>query len=244
MNDSKKAIRAEILLGDIPLEVFMLPGGEYRLLQSQVEQCVKATERSFRNFLASKSPYLLPYIGFKTGNSKLSIKDAPSKITPVPIEVAVAFWTKEAMVGNQLALALVAACAAEAVERRADTAFGKDRTEQERNERIKIRMAGIVTRRDWTDAIKDYLDRHSELSDNYRHFIYANVSDCLNKAITGKTAKQLCEERQCHKNKLRDSHSQDDLRICDHVEAIAMKLIDKNDLEPLEAMKQAIAIYI
>jgi hypothetical protein len=107
----------------------------------------------------------------------------------------------------------------------------------------RLRLSGKVTRRTLTDSIKDYCFRHDK-SLNYQIFIYPNVSDCLNVALFGKKAKQLCEERQCDRDCLRDTHAEADLKNIDHVEANAMKLIDRRDVEPLEAMRQAIALYL
>jgi len=56
-----RAKRRTIDLGEIPLEVFQLPSGDYRLSQTQVAEAIGKEERSFRDFLASKSPEAAPY---------------------------------------------------------------------------------------------------------------------------------------------------------------------------------------
>ena len=48
--------KATIYLGNIPLEVFMLPDGHYVLSQTQMAQSVEKDELSVRQFGKSKSP--------------------------------------------------------------------------------------------------------------------------------------------------------------------------------------------
>jgi hypothetical protein len=107
-----------------------------------------------------------------------------------------------------------------------------------------VRNASKATRKIETDGIKYYLDKHPELSDGYRRFIYSNVSDAVNKAVFGKTAKQLRVERNLPDNiPLRDTHDADSLKLIDRIEDFAVRLIHRQDLEPLEAIKQAIEFY-
>jgi hypothetical protein len=105
-----------------------------------------------------------------------------------------------------------------------------------------LRLAGIVKRNGFTDAIEVYLE-NNPVSVDYIKWIYHNCSDTLNKAIFGKTAKKLCEERQCDRNHLRDTHSAKDLDRISTIEKHAEKLILKFNTEPLQAIKEAIAFY-
>jgi hypothetical protein len=106
-----------------------------------------------------------------------------------------------------------------------------------------LRASGKIARRGLTDSIKDYLLRHPNLNENYRTWIYSDVSDCLNVALFGMKAEPLCIKRGCPRNKLRDTHSAEDLKKIEYHENYAMRLIDKFDCEPLRAMKEAIAFY-
>jgi len=129
-----KAERRDIKLGVILLEVFRLPSGEYRLSQTQVAEAIGKDESYFRKFLGSKSPEALPYKDFNSG--KLAVEDSKAPINPIPIDLAIAFWTKEAWSLNPQAIQLLAASAKEAIERRADRAFGVHRSEEEYNRRF------------------------------------------------------------------------------------------------------------
>ena len=118
--------------------MFQMPDGEYRLSQTQVAESVCKDESSFRDFLKSKSPEALPYKGLRS--VKIGIVGNNTKIAPVPIEMAAAYWTKEAIAKNIVAIRLLGACAIESIERRADKAFGVKRSEEEYNERFAVRM--------------------------------------------------------------------------------------------------------
>ncbi|MEG4838312.1 hypothetical protein [Microcoleus sp. B9-D4] len=231
------AERATIYLGSIPLEVFMLPDGRYVLSQTQVAEAVGKTEVSFRDFVTSKSPEALPYKGFRP--AKLSIKGNNIKINTIPIDVASAYWTKEAIVGNVTAARLLGACTAESIERRADSAFGVQRAEEERQEFIKQRMASKQVRRQLTDAIKAYIDRHPELSDNNRKWLYVNASQRVTLVVFGRKAKKLAEDLGVAPDNLRDALTPHELIMLQEVEDTAVRLIDIQDRHPDDAIQQS-----
>lgn len=133
VNGALKAKEVTIWLGTIPLQVFQLPTGEYRLSQAQVAKAIAKGEVSFRDFLKSKSLEALPYKGFRS--VKWSVEGNNAPINAIPIKIAIAYWIKEAS-GNIAAARLLGACAEESIERRADKAFGTQRTEEEYNQRF------------------------------------------------------------------------------------------------------------
>lgn len=122
-------------------------------------------------------------------------------------------------------------------------AFGVKFEAEERQGYLKARLQGKVARRSLTDAIRDYCLRN-EPSENYCKFIYSNVSDCLNRGLLGKTSKQLCEELKIDKDRLRDAFNEQTLKNIDYLEQNALKLIDRRNVEPMEAMKEALALYV
>ena len=137
-----------IQLASVGLEVFRSTGGTYWLSESGCEKAVGKGERSIRNFKRSKAPEALPYQDFAPG--KAQVEGENTRVNLIPFELAVAYWTKEALAGNLEAVALLAACAVEALERRADRAFGIERTEEERNQRLVENMALWREARDYT----------------------------------------------------------------------------------------------
>lgn len=238
-----KAVKASIDLGDLNLNVFKLEDGSYRLSQTQVAETVEKDEATFRRWLKLEKVKAMRCGGFNPDILKATVEGSKGKANLVTIDLAVGYWTKEAVNGNTKSALLLGACATESIERRADKQFGIERSEQERNERLKSRMQGKIARRKLTDSIKDYLQRHPYLGERYCNFIYSDVSDCLNVVLFGMKAAPLCIKRGCPSNKLRDTHSAKDLNTIEHYEQHAMKLIDKFDQEPLAAMNEAIEFY-
>lgn len=230
------AEKTTIHLGVIPLEVFMEPSGRYVLSQTQVAEAVGKPESSFRDFIGSKSPEALPYKGFRA--EKTSVKGNNAKINTIPIIVATTYWTKEATVPNIIAARLLGACAAESIERRADAAFGIHREEEERQAFMQARLEGKETRRDLTDAIKSYIDRHSELSENNRKWLYVNASQRVVLVVFGRKAKKLAEDLGVDPDNLRDALTSKELLLLREVEDTAVRLIDLRDVHPDDAVQQ------
>ncbi len=231
-----KAIRANIKLGDIEIEGYQMPNGEY-----------KVSQQTFKNTLDS-------LIGNSTGKKYLKpILEASSSIVrgvkidgynrPIVmygLETFSDVVAVYAQLGNQKAIAILVACVAESLERRFDTAFNIHRTEEERNQRFSIRFDGILSRNFWTDSIAEYLKTH-EVSDNYKRWIFVTVSDTVNLALFGMKAKQV---RDCYN--LRDGDSIREvlpaktLKLIDTIENAAATRVTQTDSEPKQAIKDVI----
>lgn len=98
------------------------------------------------------------------------------------------------------------------------------------------RLGGKQTRRRLTDAIKAYIDRHPELSDNSRKWLYVNVSQRVTLVVFGRKAKKLAEDLGVDPDSLRDALTPDELLLLQEVEDTAMRLIDIQDVHPDEAI--------
>jgi hypothetical protein len=243
MTNTTRAKRASIKVGELELDIFMLPNGDYALSQTQVAEAVGNDEISYRHFLAGKSPQALPYKGFRS--DKLAVEGNNRKINVVPIEIAIAFWTKEAIAKNVNAILLLSACAIEAIERRADKVFNQKRTEEEYNERLKARMSGKAARRQLTDSINDYIAKHPELSDNKVKWLYKNTTDRLYKLLFGKIKKVLADELKLEElESFRDHLTVVQLRQLEALEDLMTRLIDHFDIYPLEAAEEASRRYL
>lgn len=174
MSDVIRAKRAEIELGDKKIEVFQLPSGEYKLSQTQVAEAVGKKEASFRDFLGSKSLEALPYKGFRS--EKLPVQGNNKPINAIPIKLAIAYWTKETIAGNINATRLLAASADEAIQRRADTAFGISRSEQEYNKLFKRSFEGLgLIAQEFS-----YLQKYAQDSQIYDDETYKAIKPLLN----------------------------------------------------------------
>lgn len=135
MNEGYKAKEAEIILGTVLIKVFQLPNGEYRLSQSEVANAIGKRPRSIYEFVEGKSSEALPHKGFDFTNS-LAVEVSNKPITPITIGLATAYWRYWDKRNNRQATAIIDGCITEAIERRADAAFGVYRTEEEYNQRI------------------------------------------------------------------------------------------------------------
>lgn len=173
-------------------------------------------------------------------SSLIQVKtESGESFIPVSIPDAFAYWVEMLKKGNAKAQSLVIACGIETIERRADRAFGVKVEEEERDRRLKERMKGKVVRRSFTDAVLDYKERHPELSDSDRHWMYINATDLVNLAVFGRKAKQLVEDFGATREKLRDWMNPDELRWVYEVEELAKRLIDQTDMHPCDAVKEA-----
>jgi hypothetical protein len=102
------------------------------------------------------------------------------------------------------------------------------------------RLQGKSTRRTFTDAIQDYIDRHrSELSPNAIKWMYINASEQVNLVVFGRKAKRLADDLQIPPQVLRDGMTSEELQLLREVENTSMRMVDRLDMNPLEAVKAA-----
>lgn len=233
-----KAIRAILPLGDQDLDIFQMPNGEHLISQSHTCLAVNKPPKRMVQLANSDKGQILIQSGFKKG-LKVAVEGS-KPVNLVSLEVAFQFWVLELSIGNQEALALVVACGVESLERRADAAFNIQRSEEERNERFIIRRDGIVSRSFWTDTIDAYM-RQEEVSDAYKRFIYLNVSDAVNKAILGTTAKKYRESLGLPDGvSARDYLTTEQLKQIDTIEKAAGMRVKRDGLCPKQALKDVI----
>ena len=100
------------------------------------------------------------------------------------------------------------------------------------------RLGGKQTRRRLTDAIKAYIDRHPELSENNRKWLYVNASQRATLVVFGRKAKKLADDLGVAPDNLRDALTLDELILLQEVEDTAMRLIDIQDMYPDDAIQQ------
>jgi hypothetical protein len=243
-----KAVRTKITLGDIELDVFQLPDGEYRYSQTQAfisiadeEYDTKQAAKRYIEICTSKKAQHLSVPTLQT-YEKTKIEGENQVVKLISQADIMSFWAMAAFLGHTKALGLLMACGIEALERRADAAFGVIRDEEERNDRMAARQKGKLARRSMTDMIKYYIESH-DVSDNYKGHVFHNCSDYLNKIILGVKAKQARDFYQISdKPPLRDYVSKNALRELELTEEMVARLIEERDMEPLEAVKQACVV--
>jgi hypothetical protein len=237
MTKTIKASRVTILLGEIPVNVYQMPDASYRLSGRNVTDAIGEDHNTLARFYGVKSLKDLPGAGLE--RDKISAGKEGSPFIPVVIEDATRFWFDRSKKGNALAGAIVEAALIEAIERRADKAFGKARSEEEYNDRFKSRMDGILTRRSLTDAVRDYMMDHPELSENAIKFMYSNITDATYRSIFGRSCKKLESDLHVERHKLRDALTVKELNHLNAFEDLATRLIDEHGYTPTDAVHEA-----
>lgn len=99
-----------------------------------------------------------------------------------------------------------------------------------------IRQHGKETRRTLTDAIKQYLLRYPDKSEDYKRWIYANATNAMYNAVFGMTAIKLEEFLTCGRNESRNILDSKCLDKIDRVESAICDLINDQDIEPMAAV--------
>jgi hypothetical protein len=236
-----KAVRAQIFLGEIPLNVYQMPDGAYQLAGRNITDAIEEHPMTLSRSLGVKS--LKDLLPKDLSLSQVKAESGESFI-PVSIENAARYWHTKSFTGNERARSLTLACLIESIERRADAAFGIQRTEAERNQRLQQRLEGKATRYEWTDAIQLYAERHhGELSENWIKFVWSNCSDAANRAVLGMKASKFRERFNLGKDELlRDHLETKELRLLAEIEHFAVRLTLKEDLEPYQAAMEAARI--
>ena len=133
------AQRSTVQIGAIAVEGFMLSDGSYRMSQSQAAECVSKPEINARRFLDSRGIKALRGEGYTPDTIEVESSDqgrGQTRFNALPLDVVSAYWLWESSKGNPQALALCYALMTETLERRFDTAFGVERSEQDRDKRL------------------------------------------------------------------------------------------------------------
>lgn len=138
MAGTYKAQRQIIQIGDISLEVAMLPDGSYRLSHSQATEIVDKNRNSMLRFCRSK--YLQSFLGNTSGSytvpEEIFLEGANRPIIPITFELACLFWQKCAAEGNPKARAIVVALLKDSLYTLADEAFGVKSSKEERSHHL------------------------------------------------------------------------------------------------------------
>jgi len=154
-----KAQRRTISIGDISLEVAMLPDSTYRLSYTQTTEIVDKNRNSMVRFCQSK--YLKTLLGedFQcySFSPEVLIEGAPRPITPVTFDVACLYWQKCAAQGNPKARALVIGLLKRSLYELADEAFGMRRSSEESSSQLREDLSSEGQAR--IEAMRQSLDR-------------------------------------------------------------------------------------
>jgi len=149
MSDAVTATRAQIQIGSITVDGFMLPDGSYRMSQEQAAEAIEEPPVYALRFLRSKASKALlgdDYTDYKPESVEVETGEGrrgQTRINALPLSVVSAYWFTKANKGNKAAVILCWALLTESLERRFDKAFDIERTEEERNDRLTQRMGEL-----------------------------------------------------------------------------------------------------
>jgi len=161
------------------------------------------------------------------------------KVNTIDTESMAGLLVELAINGNGAAQTMLRALAGLSLTQLFADSFGDKFEKAERQAWLEQRMTGKQQRREFTDAVQDYLKRHPELSDSYRQWVYNHCSDQLNALVFGLRSKQMKAQFEVSSNALvRDCLTADELDTVKAIEKIAMRMIDA-DIEPKKAMMDA-----
>jgi hypothetical protein len=223
-----KATKATIKLGEIELDVFQLPNGEYRIGKAQILEVVEIANNRYTQIVQSKAGQSL---------ALSSLEERPivfenGKALTIELAKAPLVWQACTMLnrGNvTTAFSLMYAATVEALERRADAAFNVIRSEEERNNWFKLRMEDSkVFRRSLTDAMQ----MREELTGEKAPYGYATLRIYRRCGLYDKYQKY---KKQGHKD-FRSALTLgelEDLRACEEMIAQFMK---KKNLDVMAAI--------
>ncbi len=253
-NSNTKAIRAEVPLGNILIEGYLLPENLWTptnkfgvsktqavLLAYPEYERSQAAKRYIRAASSEEAKTLAPQ-GLLV-HPKVSIEGANEKADLLSVGKLPLFLKICSRLGSGTATELLIDLAGLSLQQAFCDAFGIQFDQEDRQDWLKKRQEGKQVRLDMTDAVQWYIEKHKdELSENAKQWMYKHCSDALNIGLFGRTAKKLCLDLQVKdRSKLRDALTTDELRWISQVEELGARLVVYQGLKPLDAVKESLA---
>jgi hypothetical protein len=170
---------------------------------------------------------------------KAKTKLHPKAVNAIPLKDFEVLLTRLDRSGNVLAQQFRDDLVGLSLTQLFSDAFGAEFDKTDRQAFLVERMKGKVTRRTLTDAIKDYIDRTPDLSENAIRFMYSNITDATYRSLFGRNCKKLETDLQVDRHKLRDALNIKELNHLNAFEDMAVRLIDKHGYTPSDAVKEA-----
>lgn len=230
MTNPIKAVRATITLGDIELDVLQFPDGSYHLCMNQLKEnlSIQASDKTGKK-------YVQPLLEANPNRLTLAkVADTKTSLKAISIDFATELIGIYARLGNQKCMAVAIACLTEALERRADNAFGVIKTEEERNNWFTMRMQqSKIFRRSLTDAMKDREDATGEKAP----FGYATLRIYRRVGLFDKYQKYRKAKFEDFKSSLTLGELED-LRACEEMVAQFMRKKNMDVMSAIDLYKE------
>ncbi|NEO54501.1 MAG: hypothetical protein F6K54_16280 [Okeania sp. SIO3B5] len=231
-----KALVAVVTLGHIEFEGLMLSNGDYAIAVSQLDALGLVRQNQ-----ASRDVKTLLGKEFKFDKTSSELNRKPVNIISLlDFEKLLAKLDRK---GNKSAQDLRDDLVGVTLTQLFSEAFGQKFEKDETQQFLKERQEGRFIRRTLTDVVKSYIENNPQLSDNDKKWMYPNTSDTVNRLLFGKSAKQLCEFYGCEKEQLRNHFDRKDIVRIRRLEEYAMRLIDTQNVHPIEVVKKAFEFW-
>ena len=167
-NQTVKAIRATIKLGNIELDVYQMPDGKYKMSRNGL----RILDVLIGDSTGKK--YAEPLLAAdKSSGELVKIEGQSASAKLMSLETFSAIILEYAKLGNSKCQAVVFASFAESLERRADVAFTVERTEIERNEVFASRQ----------ERLANYVKQSQEQGYYVNHVWDASITSGENQAL-------------------------------------------------------------
>lgn len=249
-----EATRVRIALGSLEFDGYMIDGQAdedglpifgFNLTQAAMmlgltEDASQAVKRSIQEsktkFAQTHFPQGFGSIPKVKGETDSGVIRA---LTILPIQGFERLALCAAVSGKTQAIQIQAALAGYSLRKIFSRSFGVKFTDEDAENWIAARFVGIEKRNLWTDAIKEWTLTPG-LSENAKKWVYSNVSDRLNLALTGHKGRYWCDKLGCDSSTLRNYWNDRHLDTIADIEKHATKVLAKTGCTPLEAMEAAI----
>jgi hypothetical protein len=230
---TEKAKYAQVQLGSITIEGIMLPNGTFGMTLAQLNELVP-----FDPYTKNLARTLKRFCGKSLTLTKIVVDRPIQK----PLEYIITIdqlslvLVKLALRGYESAEDFAAFLVGLSLEKLFSDAFEVKSEQDQRQGWLVERIKGRKHRLDLTDGILWYIGGHKEMSVSEKKFLFTNCTNRIYRALFGKTADTLKEERG-------DSMTQDELGRVATLERHAAVLMMKKDMHPMDAVQDAIDFY-
>jgi hypothetical protein len=232
-----KARVAKVKLGQIELEGIMKTDGSFFIAAPQASEL-------FQFVKTNVSRDIKAILGEDFQFVKITTELHPKYVNCLTLVAFRKLMFELVLKGNIVAIELSRALVDLTLEQLFCDSFGVKFEAEDRQNWLVERLKGLEQRHELTDAIKEYQVQNGTYKSPQSPFLYIHVSDCVNKAVLGWTAKQARLELKVPKNELLRNHlTKEQLKSIDRIEDHTAVLIRKSGRNPVECAKQAIEFY-
>jgi hypothetical protein len=232
-----KARVAKVKLGQIELEGIMKTDGSFFIAAPQASELFQLSKNH-----ASRDIKAILGEGFPL--SKITTELNSKYVNCLSLVAFRKLMFELALKGNTVAIELSRALVDLTLEQLFCDSFGIEFDAEDRQNWLAERLKGLEQRHELTEAIKEYQIKNGTYKSHNSTFLYIHVSDCINKAVLGFTAKQARLELKVPKNELLRNHlKKEHLKSIDRIEDHTAVLIRKSGRNPVECAKQAVEFF-